>query len=152
MSSPGNPAIKSKCCFIFFISNNSTTFSLISLKLTNLLILFNTSSLVVWTPTSNWNLSLGAFLKISNSCSFNISAEISKWNWVLVSLFIKNSQIAVENLKLQLKVLSTNFTSLTFLSIKNCNSLFTLSISKNLTPWVVDDKQYLQLNGHPFET
>ena len=46
-SSPGSPAIKSRCCFIFLIDISSSTFSLISLKLTNLLILNKTSSLVV---------------------------------------------------------------------------------------------------------
>ena len=70
---------------------------------------------------------------------------------MFVSALIKNSQIAVENLKLQLKVLSTNLTSFTFLYIKNCNYFLTLSISKNLTPCIVDERQYLQLKGHPLE-
>ena len=81
-----------------------------------------------------------------------MSAYISKWNWVFVSYFVKKSHIAIENLWLQLKVLSTNLTNLTFLFIKYIKSFKTLLISKNLTPWLVDERQYLQLNGHPLDT
>ena len=46
---------------------------------------------------------------------------------------------------------SLNLTNFTFLSIKYCSYLFTLSIFRNLTPCVVDDRQYLQLKGHPLD-
>ena len=150
-SSPGSPAIKSKCCITFFPAATFNTFSFIFSYVIYLFILCRTSLFVVWTPTSNWNLPFGALFNISICSSVKRSAATSKWNLVSVSCSLKYLRSSTVYSLLQLKVLSTNLTNFNPLSMKYFNSFFTLSTSKNLTPCITDERQYLHLKGHPLE-
>ena len=68
-----------------------------------------------------------------------------------LSFSIRNSIISLANFLFALKVLSINLIWDTLASIKFFKSLFTLSILKYLRPFIAEDKQYWQLNGHPLD-
>jgi hypothetical protein len=73
--------------------------------------LFQTSSFVVCTPTSNLNFPFGALVKSFISSSFNISADISKINNHCFFLHIKIhelSHIIIREFLILLKLSLTN--------------------------------------------
>jgi len=107
---------------------------------------------VLWTPISNWNNPSLQFFKKSSISSSNKWAVTSKWYVVYpLSFSIKNSIISFANFLFALKVLSINLICDTLASIKFFKSLFTLSVLKYLRPFIAEDKQYWQLNGHPLD-